>query len=163
MGAGRRSVCWHRLDDVAQDRLVWRAKMDAMIEWETKDGGSQCQSHRMTIVPSTATLQVIRWRTEITTQEMRCWRGPQCQAPAQRYNGACRGGRYAGWLYRAPSRWTFCTCLSPWNGKQVSDWRDAQTVQCKPASTIIKVWESMESDCYTARMVPYCANGNIWQ
>ena len=68
-------------------------------------------------------------------QGMRCWRRSQ-------YNGACRSGRYAGWLYRAPSRWTFCTCLCPWNGKQESDCRDAQTMQCKPVSTFIKAREN---------------------
>ena len=36
--------------NVAQDRMEWRAKMDAMIKWRTqKNGGSKCQSHRMTI------------------------------------------------------------------------------------------------------------------
>ena len=52
------------------------------------------------------------------------------------------GRRCAGWLCRAPSRWTFCTCLCPWNGEQGSDCRDAQNMQCKPASTFIKVWKA---------------------
>ena len=41
--------------NVAQDRLGWRAGMNAMIRWrKTKDDGSKCQSHRMTIGSSTA-------------------------------------------------------------------------------------------------------------
>ena len=35
----------------------------------------------------TATIQVLRWRTAITTPGLRCWRRSQCQAPAQRLQG----------------------------------------------------------------------------
>ena len=164
--------------NVAQDRLGWRAKMDAMIQVEktTGDGGSKCQYHRMTIdlinsmfasttqhnvigphmcswhlrmntwntqnTQKTAAKQAIRMRTKTSTHGTRCWRCSRCQAPAQRYNRACRIGRCAGWLCRAIFRWTFCTC--PWNGKQGSDCRDAQIELCGLAYTCLKAWEAGE-------------------
>ena len=76
--------------------------------------------------------------------------------PAQRYNRACRIGRCAGWLCRAILRWTFCTC--PWNGKQVSDCRDAQIELCGRASTCLNAWKARERLLHAQ---PHCAYGTI--
>ena len=67
--------------------------------------GRESQKHRVRCghphvyivpVPWHQTVQVLWWRTEIAMQGMRYWRCSQCQDPAQRYNGACRGGGVQG-------------------------------------------------------------------
>ena len=55
MGAGPCAVCWHRLDKRGKgsDGVEGQDGRDDQME-KTKNGGSKCQSHRMTIDPSTA-------------------------------------------------------------------------------------------------------------
>ena len=42
--------------------------------------------------------------------------------------------------------------------KQGSDCRDAQTMQCKPATTFVKVWKAGER---LLQAQPHCANGTV--
>ena len=55
MGAGIGTVCWHRLDErgTGSDGMEGQDGCDDQKE-KTEDGGSNCQSHRMMIYPSTA-------------------------------------------------------------------------------------------------------------
>ena len=80
--------------DVCLHMSTWSLRMDT---WNTQ---------------KIAAIQVIRMRRKTTTHGTRCWRRSRCLAPAQRYNRACRIGRYAGWHCRATLRWTSCTVVS---------------------------------------------------
>ena len=55
MGAGRCTVCWHRLDERGKgsDGMEGQDGCDDQVE-KTKNGGSECQSHRIMIDRSTA-------------------------------------------------------------------------------------------------------------
>ena len=55
MGAGRCTVCWHRLDERGTGSFGMEGQdgCDDQVE-KSKNDGPKCQSHRMTIDPSTA-------------------------------------------------------------------------------------------------------------
>ena len=89
---------------VALHMRTWRLRTNPKNTWKT----------------ATTQIMLRRWR-KTTTHGTRHLRRSRCLAPAQWYSRACKDGRYAGWLYRAPSLWTFCTC--PWSGKQGSERR----------------------------------------